>query len=85
LVDELETMKRDAYEGGRFELLFLVVAELERMRQMRGATLAEAFLAARSERPDETAALIAARRQDEQIARALCADVVRKLAEAPDE
>jgi hypothetical protein len=78
LVDRLEVEKAAAYEAGRFEYLFALAPELERMRTMHGAALAEAFLAARAERPEKTAALIAARRRDEHLAWNLCAALVRR-------
>jgi hypothetical protein len=79
LVDQLEVEKQEAYETGRFEYLFSIADELERLRRLHGREFAEVFLAARAERPEETAGLIAARRQDEGIARNWCGALVREI------
>lgn len=81
---ELEALKRGVYEAGRLEDVFTIAPELERFRTLHGAALAEAFLTTRKGQPEQTAALIAARRQDEQIARKLCCWVVRKIGDAND-
>lgn len=71
-VDELEIL---AASGG-----YGTAPEIHSMRTMRGAALAEAYLTARDKRPDETAALVAARQQDEQIARNILTWFIRKIA-----
>jgi len=78
-VDSLEVQKADAYGAGDFDTVMVVAPELERVRGLRGAELAEAFIKARKERPGETAGLIIGRRRDEQIARKLCSWVVQKI------
>lgn len=79
VVDELEIVKRHAFDAGRWLELAAVAPELEHWKQLRGAALAEAFVKVRTERPDETAALIAGRRRDEQAARNVCGWVLRKI------
>ncbi len=79
MVDDLEAAKREAYEAGRLDLVILVAPLLEQMRGLHGAALAEAYLKAHTERPEQTAALIAARRRDDQIARKVCNWIVRTI------
>lgn len=79
MVDELEAAKRGAYEAGRLEDVFTAAPEMERIRGLHGAVLADAYIAARNGQPEQTAALIMAWRRDEQIARRLCSWVVQRI------
>jgi len=79
MADELEAAKRGAYEAGRLEDVFTIAREVERIRGLHGAALADAYIAARNGQPEQTVALIGARRRDEQIARRLCGWVVQRI------
>jgi hypothetical protein len=91
LVTDLESAKRTAYfqlESGdetTWDNLIYFAAELERVRGLNGAALAEGYLTARREWPAEVAALVAGERRYEQAARRLCAFLVARLVRNEEE